>query len=532
MLRLSNLSMQLDETLADLPKKAAKALGIAPSEIAEVTLARQSVDARNKSSVRYIVTLDVTLTEDAREGKVMERSRHKQIKVHAPQAYEFPQIAQMPKAPIIVGLGPAGLFSALTLARNGVPCKIIERGRDVDSRNADVEKFWSTGVLDTLSNVQFGEGGAGTFSDGKLTTGTHDPRMSEVFRSFVAAGAPEDILYSHKPHIGTDILRNILKTMRAELLSLGCEICFEHKLVGLEHQGDRLCGIMVETPRGRESLPCSHLVLAIGHSARDTFTMLHQSNIIMEQKSFAIGVRIEHLQAEISRAQYGESYQKLPPSDYKLACHLPSGRSVFSFCACPGGVVVAASSAEGHLVSNGMSYRARDGVNINSGLLVGVGTEDFASHGGNHPLAGMYFQEHWEKIAYTVGGGGFVAPTQRVGDFLSERRSTSGGGVTPTYKPEVKWGDVREGLPPEVSQALAQAIPVFDRKVKGFANPDAVLTGIETRSSSPVRITRDQSLQATLRGVFPCGEGAGYAGGIVSAAVDGMRVAEAVVQST
>ncbi len=385
--------------------------------------------------------------------------------------------------------------------------------------------FWTTGALDEGSNVQFGEGGAGTFSDGKLTTGTHDPRISAVLDALVEAGAPADVKWSHKPHIGTDVLREVVKTIRKELISLGCDVRFGHKLAGLTVSGGVLTGAEVEGPQGNYLLAADALILAPGHSARDTFAMLREAGVPMEKKRFAVGVRIEHLQRDVSFQQYGPAWEQLPPSDYKLACHLPNGRSAFTFCVCPGGQVVAAASQQGGVVTNGMSRRARDGENINGGLLVGVGPEDFPE---DDVLAGVRFQERWERAAFRLGGGGFRAPAQRVEDFLLCHLSEGPGAVRPTYRPGVTWTELSPCLPDYVTGALRQSLPLLDRKLRGFAAPDGVLTGVETRSSSPVRILRDESFQSALRGLYPCGEGAGYAGGIVSAAVDGIRVAEAV----
>jgi uncharacterized FAD-dependent dehydrogenase len=391
----------------------------------------------------------------------------------------------------------------------------------------DVLRFWKTGELSVSSNVQFGEGGAGTFSDGKLTTGTHDVRGKAVLKTLVEHGAPKDILYAHKPHVGTDILRELVKSIRHELIALGCEVRFEHQLLELNLEGEQLTNVTVMTETGPYQLECDTLILAPGHSARDTFTMLNRCKVPMEQKPFAIGLRIEHKQEEISKAQFGEAWQKVPPSDYKLACHLPNGRSAFTFCVCPGGEVVAAASAYGQVVTNGMSHRARDGKNINGGFLVGVGPDDYP---GDDPLAGMRFQERWEKAAWELGGCNFCAPAQLVSDFLERRASQQEGSVIPTYRPGVTWTDLRGCLPDYVVETLREALPIFERKVKGFASPDSVLTGVETRSSSPLRILRDaKTLESKIKGLFPCGEGAGYAGGIISAAVDGIRVAEAVI---
>ena len=535
MIRVRDLSLPLEGDLDDLKKRAARELNVRPGDIRSLTLARQSIDARNKGDVRYVCTVDVTL--DGEEG-VLRRCRSGKATLYVSKTYRFPQ-ATRPAAqpPVVVGMGPAGLFAALFLARAGLRPIVLERGRDVDGRTSDVERFWHTGALSRTSNVQFGEGGAGTFSDGKLTTGTHDPRISAVLDTFAAHGAPRDILWSHKPHIGTDVLRRVVKSMREELLSLGADIRFEHQLWGLTAREGALSSATVMTETGPYELPCQALVLAPGHSARDTFRMLRETGVPMEAKSFAIGVRIEHSQEQISRAQFGAFWDKLPAADYKLACHLPSGRSAFTFCVCPGGQVVAAASDCGQVVTNGMSLRARDGANCNGGFLVGVTPADF---GGDDPLAGVRFQERWERAAWDAGSGGlppvyrpgascFFAPAQRVEDFLARRPSAGPGAVLPTYRPGVTWGSLDGALPDYVLDTLRDALPIFARKLRGFDCPDAVLTGVETRSSSPVRILRDEAFQSPgLRGLYPCGEGAGYAGGITSAAVDGIRVAEAV----
>ena len=536
MIRIQNLSLPLDYGPEELKRRAAKALGVSRSALGAVRLLRQSVDARKKSDVRYVCTVGVEVQEAA---ALAARLHNGNISLWEPQPYVFPGVKRTsPLPPVVVGMGPAGLFCALFLARNGLPPIILERGRNVDERAEDVEYFWKTGSLSRTSNVQFGEGGAGTFSDGKLNTGTHDGRIGAVLEEFVRHGAPEDILWQQKPHVGTDVLRSVVKSIREELLSLGVEVRFTHQLTGLRIEGGRLTGIYFDTEQGpmSEALDCDTLVLAPGHSARDTFQMLYEVGVPMESKPFAIGCRIEHEQAAVSEAQYGPAWQKLPPADYKLACHLPGGRSAFTFCVCPGGQVVAAASDFGQVVTNGMSLRARDGDNINGGFLVGVGPGDFEGH---DPLAGVRFQEQWERSAWDLGTGGlppiyvpgkpvFHAPTQLVGDFLAGRPSTGSGKVHPTYRPGVTPGDLADCLPTYVTDTLRAALPLFDRKLHGFADPGAVLTGIETRSSSPVRILRDECFQSSLRGLYPCGEGAGYAGGITSAAVDGIRVAEAV----
>ncbi len=526
MIQVSNICLSVEADEEALRRRLSKLLKRPASELGEVHIVRQSVDARKKDQIHLVYTVQLDLADEP----AILRRQLRQVKPVERKAYHFPAVQrQSDQRPVIVGMGPAGLFCALYLARNGVPCTVLEQGRPVEERVRDVEAFWRTGALNERSNVQFGEGGAGTFSDGKLTTGTHDPRMSAVFDSFAAAGASADILYSHKPHIGTDCLRDVVRNIRVELLELGCDIRYSARMTGLCSDGDRITGVRVqESGRAEYELSTDAVVLAVGHSDTGNYELFQSIGLPMERKNFAIGVRIEHDQDAISQAQFGPAWDKLPPSDYKLSCHLPSGRSAFTFCVCPGGQVVAAASEQGALVTNGMSYRARDGRNINGGFLVGVNPEDF---GGDDPLAGVRFQTYWEQLAFQHGGGRFRAPAQLVGDFLAGRASTACGGIEPTYQPGVMWTDVGLCLPDYVAGTLRDALPIFDRKVRGFACPEAVLTGVETRSSSPVRVVRGADYQSSLQGVYPCGEGCGYAGGIVSAAVDGIRVAEAIAQS-
>lgn len=524
MIRIQNLSLPIGFTPEQLRKRAARALGVHPGQLGEVTLVRQSIDARRKNDLHCVCAVHVST--DGEEALV-RRAQNPNASLFVPVPYAFPPVRRRSSLPpVVTGMGPSGLFAALYLARSGIPSIILERGRPVEERTGHVEHFWATGELNIASNVQFGEGGAGTFSDGKLTTGIHDPRIGTVLESLAAAGAPNDILYQHKPHIGTDILRTVVANIRAELIALGCEVRFSHRLAGLSLRDGSVSALTVEGPQGAYDLPCDTLVLAPGHSARDTFRMLFAAGVPMAPKPFAIGVRIEHRQASVSEAQFGPRWRELPAADYKLSCHLPNGRSAFSFCVCPGGQVVAAASEPGLLVTNGMSLRARDGENINGGFLAGVAPADF---GSAHPLAGMEFQACWEKASFTLGGGGFRAPAQTVGDLLAGRPSRSlGNTVTPTYRPGVTPANLEACLPAFVTETLRAALPVFGRKLRGFDAPDAILTGVETRSSSPVRILRGEDFQSPVRGLYPCGEGAGYAGGIMSAAVDGIRVAEAI----
>ena len=521
MIRIRDIAFPPEHDHNQLLFEAARLLKISGSKIKRLTIVRRSIDARKKPDIKIIYTVDVTV--DGSEQKIFRQSGCKRAAIATNSFYKAPKTDIQPKKrPVIVGFGPAGMFCALVLAMAGQRPIVLERGEDAVSRTEKVERFFATGQLDARSNVQFGEGGAGTFSDGKLNTGVNNPRIGWILERFVEFGAREDILYDAKPHVGTDVLLDVVQNLRKRVIALGGEVRFNSCVANIRRENGCLTGLELEDG---EIIECDTAVFAIGHSARDTFTMLHQQGIPMEQKPFAMGVRIEHKQSMIDKAQYGTADLPLPPADYKLVKHLEDG-TVYTFCMCPGGHVVAAASEEGGVVTNGMSYADRDGENANAALLVTIGPEDIP---GEDVLDGMLWQRRIEQMAYAVGGGGYRAPAQKVGDFLAERPSTGPGEVSPTYRPGVTWCDLREVLPEKIVRSLKEALPLLDGNLKGFASADAVLTAPETRSSSPVRILRDESRQSVLRGLYPCGEGAGYAGGIMSAAIDGIMTAEAII---
>lgn len=524
MLRLQDIKISIKELLTD-PSKERKLLrekllkqGIKATDLVDFVLVKKSLDAR-KEIPYYLYTLDVEVNH---EKNYLKKRRFKEAPsmepIQVPTAESSPRVS-------VVGTGPAGLFCALMLARAGLKPLVFERGQCVEEREKSIQAFWEKGILNPQSNVQFGEGGAGTFSDGKLNSQIKDPLTREVLRTFADHGAPEEITYVNKPHVGTDILRDVVVSMREELLSLGAEIYFDHTLEDIGVKDDRLISITVQ---GRV-IPVDALFLAVGHSARDTFEMLYDKGLSMVAKPFSVGLRIEHRQSMINRSQYGTNdYDDLLGSaDYKLSYRSTSGRGVYSFCMCPGGHVVASASEEKSIVTNGMSYHARDHENANAALLVSVNPEDF---GSDHPLAGIEFQRALEQRAYALTGSA-CAPAQKVGDFLQGTLSSSLGEVQPTYLPGIDFKDLNELLPPFVTEALKEALPFFGKKIKGFDHPEALLTAPESRSSSPLRILRGEDYQSSIKGLFPLGEGAGYAGGITSSAVDGIKVALHYVKS-
>lgn len=523
-LRLTNLRLDLEMDESSLINLAARKLNVSTNQIKALNIVKKALDARKKDKLVFVYTVDVEL------------NTKKSIKVNPPFVDYAPLREEdtLPMGecylsfpPVIVGSGPAGLFSALVLASRGYRPLILERGLDVDSRNREINNFWNTGELNTNCNVQFGEGGAGTFSDGKLTTRVKDKRVGFILEQLVEAGAPEEILYINKPHIGTDLLRVVVKNLRQRLIDLGATVIFDAQVTDLSISQNKLAAIKVNK---NTEIPAQVGIMAIGHSARDTYEMLYKSGVAMEDKPLAIGLRVEHEQRFIDQSQYGKfaGHPKLGAADYALAYQdKEKGRGAYSFCMCPGGHVVAAASEEGGVVTNGMSEHARDGQNANSALVVTVDVPDF----GEGCLKGIEFQRKYEKKAFKIGGGGYQAPAQKIDDFLADRASTDLEDIaTPSYRPGVTPANLRDCLPKEVGEVLGDAIRFWDHKIKGFAHENGVLTGVETRTSAPVRILRKDDFESiNTLGIYPAGEGAGYAGGIVSAALDGIKVAEAII---
>ncbi|MBI9014372.1 MAG: hypothetical protein JEZ08_19190 [Clostridiales bacterium] len=519
MIRINQLKIDINYTEKELRRKIIKALRISEEQLISYKLVKRSLDARKKPRVHYVCVIDVNIVNES-----IVLSKNKQLVQAKEMVYEYPTPICKP-SPIIVGFGPAGLFAAYILAELGLKPVVFERGEDVDSRTMSVESFWETGDLNPNSNVQYGEGGAGTFSDGKLTTRSKDPRAKKVLDILVKHGAPEEILYMNKPHVGTDILKDVVKSMRAYILEKGGTVNFNAYVKSFDVIEGRIKGIVLEN---NEHYHSDHVILAVGHSARDTYEVLYDLGLDIEQKPFAMGVRIEHLQDTIDLNQYGilDHREFLGASDYKLTHKASNGRSVYSFCVCPGGMVVASSSEHGGLVVNGMSEHARDQKNINSAILVQIQVEDFES---THPLAGVYYQRKYEQKAFELGGNNYHAPAETLGSFLhgTEHRLNR---IIPSYKPGVKWTQIKECLPDVVCKALKEGLVAFGKKIEGFDAADVVITAIESRSSAPIRMNRDYTTMesSNIKGLYPIGEGAGFAGGIVSSAIDGIKVAEIV----
>ena len=523
MIRITQLKLPVDHRQEQLRKKIARILKCGEDTFS-YEIVRQSLDARHKDDKKFVYTVDVSTPA---EKKLLRKNRDKNVTFFEKKEYCFPKSGEeiLKNPPVVVGSGPAGLFCAWYLARAGYRPLVLERGQEAQKRKETVDRFWKDGILDPESNVQFGEGGAGTFSDGKLNTLVKDPngRNHEVLKRFVEAGAPQEIVYQQKPHLGTDVLIGIVETMRHQIEEMGGAFRFESKVTDLCMEKGRLCAVEIND---KEKIPAEVCVLALGHSARDTFSMIHRRGIFMQPKSFAVGLRIEHPQKMINMDLYGEEENEaLGAASYKVTHTCENGRGVYSFCMCPGGYVVNASSEEGMLAVNGMSYQARDSKNANSALIVTVSPEDFPEEG---VLGGITFQRNLEKEAWELGQGRI--PVQLFEDFKEHRKSTEFGEVVPQMKGAYVLADVRSILPKEIGDSIEEGVTAFGRKIKGFDRPDALLSGIESRTSSPVRIVRDRQGCANIEGIYPCGEGAGYAGGITSAAMDGIKTAEFICE--
>jgi uncharacterized FAD-dependent dehydrogenase len=535
MLRITEIKLPLNHDEAALPAAIAEKLNIPASDLHSFSTFKRSYDARKRSDIHFIYIVDVVINNEAAVLAHFANDPHVKptpdMQYHPVLSLEKSTelLANNTLRPIVIGMGPCGIFAGLVLAQMGLKPIILERGKAVRERTQDTWKLWRNNTLDAESNVQFGEGGAGTFSDGKLYSQIKDPKFygRKVLHEFVKAGAPEEILFVSKPHIGTFKLVTMVENMRATIEQLGGEIRFSQRVTDLRIENNKVQGV---TLANGEKIDSHHVVLAVGHSARDTFEMLHARGVYMEAKPFSIGFRIEHPQSLIDQCRFGKfaGNPLLGAADYKLVHHARNGRSVYSFCMCPGGTVLAATSEPGRVVTNGMSQYSRNERNANAGIVIDITPADYP--GG--AMAGIEFQRQWESRAFELGGGDYSAPAQRVGDFLAGRASTQGGTVKPSYKPGVKWTDLSTALPDYAITAIREALPAFEKNIRGFAMNDAVLTGVETRTSSPLRITRNAEMQSlNVKGLFPAGEGAGYAGGILSAGVDGIKMAEAVAAS-
>jgi len=529
MLRINNIKIRKDISNEAIFHFAIKKYKIYKEDILDWHISKKSIDARKKDDVYYSYSIDIKVKDENKYEKLNKVKEFEMPIIHAKNTKD--------KVPVIIGAGPAGLFAAIILVQNGLKPIIIEQGECVENRKKTVNEFLKNGKLNTHSNVQFGEGGAGTFSDGKLTTGINSPFCLKVLQEFVNFGAPKQILYLSKPHLGTDNLINIVKNMRKYIISKGGQFLFNTKLIDFEIIDNKIKSISTintnnvdNNSNSTKTIETNHLILAIGHSSRDTFELLYKKGFDMEKKNFSIGVRIEHSQDLINKSQYGNTTKlKLPPAEYKLAHHLSNGhRSCYTFCMCPGGTVIASSSEKNTIVTNGMSNFSREGTNSNSAILVNIVPEDFKDLS---PLAGIYFQKDLEEKAFLLGGSNYFAPVQKVGDFLLNKKSEFIGDIKPSYMPGITLSNLHDILPKFVSDTLKESILYFDTKLKGFANPNSLLTGLETRSSSPVRIIRNNELISNINGVYPCGEGAGYAGGITSAAVDGIKCAISLLEN-